>query len=297
MTENRCNICPRRCDIDRTGHKGYCGETEEIRVARAALHQWEEPCISGTKGSGTVFFTGCNLRCVYCQNKVISDGKVGMAVSKERLAQLFINLKDQGAHNINMVTPTHFTSQIIEAIKLSRSKGMDLPIVWNTSGYETEKTIDSLSGYVDVYLTDFKYMDSETAGKYSFCPDYPDVAKKALSKMVSQIGKVELDSNGIIKKGVVVRHLLLPGHVEESMRVLDYLHSEYGDGIYISIMSQFTPNGNLDKYPEINRKVTKYEYDKLVEYADKIGIVNAYVQEGSAAKESFIPDFDYTGLL
>ena len=297
MTENRCNICPRRCDIDRTGHKGYCGETEEIRVARAALHQWEEPCISGTKGSGTVFFTGCNLRCVYCQNKVISDGKVGMAVSKERLAQLFINLKNQGAHNINMVTPTHFTSQIIEAIKLSRSKGMDLPIVWNTSGYETEETIDSLSGYVDVYLTDFKYMDSETAGKYSFCPDYPDVAKKALSKMVSQIGKVELDSNGIIKKGVVVRHLLLPGHVEESMKVLDYLHSEYGDGIYISIMSQFTPNGNLDKYPEINRKVTKYEYDKLVEYADKIGIVNAYVQEGSAAKESFIPDFDYTGLL
>lgn len=297
MTENRCNICPRRCDIDRTGHKGYCGETEEIRVARAALHQWEEPCISGTKGSGTVFFTGCNLRCVYCQNKVISDGKVGMAVSKERLAQLFINLKDQGAHNINMVTPTHFTSQIIEAIKLSRSKGMDLPIVWNTSGYETEETIDSLSGYVDVYLTDFKYMDSETAGKYSFCPDYPDVAKKALSKMVSQIGKVELDSNGIIKKGVVVRHLLLPGHVEESMRVLDYLHSEYGDGIYISIMSQFTPNGNLKKFPEINRKVTKYEYDKLVDYADKIGIVNAYVQEGSAAKESFIPDFDYTGLL
>ena len=220
-----------------------------------------------------------------------------MAVSKEKLAQLFVSLKDQGAHNINMVTPTHFTSQIIEAIKLSRSKGMDLPIVWNTSGYETEETIDSLSGYVDVYLTDFKYMDSETAKKYSFCPDYPDVAKKALSKIVSQIGKVELDSNGIIKKGVVVRHLLLPGHVEESMNVLDYLHSEYGDGIYISIMSQFTPNGNLDKYPEINRKVTKYEYDKLVEYADKIGIVNAYVQEGSAAKESFIPDFDYTGLL
>ena len=297
MTENRCNICPRRCDIDRTSHKGYCGETEEIRVARAALHQWEEPCISGTKGSGTVFFTGCNLRCVYCQNKVISDGKVGMAVSKERLAQLFINLKDQGAHNINMVTPTHFTSQIIEAIKLSRTKGMDLPIVWNTSGYETEETIESLRGFVDVYLTDFKYMDSETAGKYSFCPDYPDVVKKALSKMVSQIGKVELDSNGIIKKGVVVRHLLLPGHVEESMRVLDYLHSEYGDGIYISIMSQFTPNGNLEKFPEINRKVTKYEYDKLVDYADKIGIVNAYVQEGSAAKESFIPDFDYTGLL
>ena len=297
MAENRCNVCPRRCNTDRTKNKGYCGETSEIRVARAALHQWEEPCISGTKGSGTVFFTGCNLRCVYCQNKVISDGKVGMAVSKEKLAQLFVSLKDQGAHNINMVTPTHFTLQIIEAIKISRSKGMDLPIVWNTSGYETEETIDSLSGYVDVYLTDFKYMDSETARKYSFCPDYPDVAKKALSKMVSQIGKVELDSNGIIKKGVVVRHLLLPGHVEESMKVLDYLHSEYGDGIYISIMSQFTPNGNLDKYPEINRKVTKYEYDKLVEYADKIGIVNAYVQEGSAAKESFIPDFDYTGLL
>ena len=297
MAENRGNVCPRRCNTDRTKNKGYCGETSEIRVARAALHQWEEPCISGTKGSGTVFFTGCNLRCVYCQNKVISDGKVGMAVSKEKLAQLFVSLKDQGAHNINMVTPTHFTLQIIEAIKISRSKGMDLPIVWNTSGYETEETIDSLSGYVDVYLTDFKYMDSETARKYSFCPDYPDVAKKALSKMVSQIGKVELDSNGIIKKGVVVRHLLLPGHVEESMKVLDYLHSEYGDGIYISIMSQFTPNGSLDKYPEINRKVTKYEYDKLVEYADKIGIVNAYVQEGSAAKESFIPDFDYTGLL
>ncbi|MCR5456786.1 MAG: radical SAM protein [Clostridiales bacterium] len=297
MTENKCNICPRKCNIDRNAKKGYCGETDAVRVARAALHQWEEPCISGTRGSGTVFFSGCNMKCVYCQNRVISEGKVGMQISANRLAEIFCELMNQGAHNINMVTPTHFTVQIIEAIKLSRSKDMNLPIVWNTSGYETTETIEMLKGYVDVYLTDFKYMDSATSKKYSFCPDYPQVAKEALSAMVRQTGKVELDENGIIKKGVVVRHLLLPGHVEESMRVLEYLHSEYGDDVYISIMSQFTPNGHLEKYPEIDRKVTKYEYDKLVNYADDIGIVNAYVQDGSAAKESFIPDFDYTGLL
>ncbi len=296
MFDTKCNICPRRCNIYRDKAKGYCRESETVRVARAAIHMWEEPCISGTNGSGTVFFSGCNLRCVYCQNKKISDGSVGMEISVERLAEIFCSLKEQNAHNINMVTPTHFTLQIIRAIDMARKRGMDLPVVWNTSGYESVDTIKMLDGYADIFLTDFKYMNPETSKKYSFCPDYPIAAKTALRQMVEQTGGIELDQDGIMKKGVIVRHLLLPGFEKESESVLSYLHDEYKDRIKISIMSQFTPTDNLRNYPEINRKVTKYEYEKLVNYARSIGIENAYIQEGGAAKESFIPDFDYTGL-
>ncbi len=291
-----CNICPRNCNVDRSINTGYCKEGNEIKVARASLHKWEEPCISHTNGSGTIFFSGCNMRCVYCQNYPISQGKVGKIISVEKLADIFFNLKSQGAHNINMVTPTHFTTQIKQALDIAKSKGMDLPVVWNTSGYETVSTIKSLKDYVDIYLTDFKYMSEETSKKYSNCPDYPMVAKKALSEMVSQTGSPQLDENGVMKKGVIVRHLLLPGFLEESKQVLKYLKTEFGEKIIISIMSQFTPTDNLKNYPEINRKVTKYEYDKLVEYAESIGIEKAYIQQGSAASESFIPDFDCSGI-
>lgn len=292
----KCNICPRGCGIDRNINKGFCGEKNTVRLARAALHFWEEPCISGDKGSGTVFFSGCNLRCVYCQNYGISRGELGKEVSDERLCEIFFELKAQGANNINLVTPTHFSLQIKRVVAEAKAKGLDLPIVWNTGGYEKAEMIASLDKTVDIYLTDFKYMSGELAEKYSAAKDYPETAKEALSEMVRTKG-APVVRNGLIKKGVIVRHLVLPGCVSDSLRIMDYLHSEYGDDIIISIMSQFTPDKkHLVNYPELCQKLTEYEYSKVVDYADKIGISLAYVQEGSAAKESFIPDFDYTGV-
>ncbi|MBQ9510127.1 MAG: radical SAM protein [Clostridia bacterium] len=291
-----CNICPRGCGANRAETRGYCGESNAVRIARAALHFWEEPCVSGTKGSGTVFFSGCNLGCVYCQNKEISRGKVGKEVSINRLTDIFFELEKQGAHNINLVTPTHFAEQIKEAVATARKRGLTLPVVWNTGGYELEKTINSLDGTVDVYLTDFKYMSGELAGKFSFAGDYPDVAKSALGAMVKTKGKPVFDENGLIKQGVIVRHLVLPSHTDDSINVLKYLAGTYGDDIIISIMSQYTPLVKNEKYPELNRKLTKYEYSKVIDAAEKLGIKNAYIQGGSAAKESFIPDFDYSGV-
>lgn len=291
-----CNACPRKCGVNREEAIGYCGESNVVRLARAALHFWEEPCVSGTRGSGTVFFSGCNLGCVYCQNKKISRGKIGREVSVGRLEQIFFELEEQGAHNINLVTPTHFAPQIKDAVASARCHGLDLPIVWNTGGYELEKTINELDGTVDVYLTDFKYMSGELAGKLSFAGDYPETAKKALNAMVKTKGKPAFDENGLITQGVIVRHLVLPSHTDDSISVLKYLAETYGDDIIISIMSQYTPLEKNEKYPELNRKLTKYEYSKVLDAAEKLGIKNAYIQGGSAAKESFIPDFDYSGV-
>lgn len=292
----KCNICPRGCGVDRNIKAGFCGEKNTVRLARAALHYWEEPCISGEKGSGTVFFSGCNLRCVYCQNYGISRGEVGREVTEERLCEIFFELKEKGACNINLVTPTHFSEQIKCAVADARSKGLDLPVVWNTGGYEKTEMITSLDKTVDIYLTDFKYMSSSLAEKYSAAMDYPEFAKSALAEMVRTKGRPVIE-NGLMKSGVVVRHLVLPGCTDDSIRIMDYLHSEYGDDIVISIMSQFTPDkARLSGYPELCRKLTKYEYSKVVDHADKIGISLAYVQEGAAADESFIPDFDYTGV-
>ena len=288
-----CLLCPRKCGINRrTGQTGVCGVSSEIKVARAALHYWEEPCISGKRGSGAVFFSGCSLHCVFCQNREISDGKEGKVISKERLSDIFIELAGKGANNINLVTPGQYIPDIVWAVNDAKSRGMKLPIIYNTSGYENVTELKLLEGIVDVYLPDFKYMDSTLSARYSRAKDYPSVAKQALSEMVRQQPDVVIDdATGLIQKGVIVRQLLLPGHVNDAKAVLKYLYDTYHDHVYISMMSQFTPIA-LKDYPEINRTVTKREYERLVDYALEIGITNAFIQEGDVAKDSFIPAFD-----
>lgn len=292
-----CLLCPRKCGINRrTGQTGVCGVSSEIKVARAALHYWEEPCISGKRGSGAVFFSGCSLHCVFCQNREISDGKAGKVISKERLSDIFMELADKGANNINLVTPGQYIPDIVWAVNDAKSRGMKLPIIYNTSGYENVTELKLLEGIVDVYLPDFKYMDSTLSARYSRAKDYPSVAKKALSEMVRQQPDVVIDdATGLIQKGVIVRQLLLPGHVNDAKAVLKYLYDTYHDHVYISMMSQFTPIA-LKDYPEINRTVTKREYERLVNYALEIGITNAFIQEGDVAKDSFIPAFDCEGV-
>lgn len=292
-----CLLCPRKCGINRrTGQTGVCGVSSEIKVARAALHYWEEPCISGKRGSGAVFFSGCSLHCVFCQNREISDGKEGKVISKERLSDIFMELADKGANNINLVTPGQYIPDIVWAVNDAKSRGMKLPIIYNTSGYENVTELKLLEGIVDVYLPDFKYMDSTLSARYSRAKDYPSVAKQALSEMVRQQPDVVIDdATGLIQKGVIVRQLLLPGHVNDAKAVLKYLYDTYHDHVYISMMSQFTPIA-LEDYPEINRTVTKREYERLVNYALEIGITNAFIQEGDVAKDSFIPAFDCEGV-
>lgn len=292
-----CLLCPRKCGINRrTGQTGVCGVSSEIKVARAALHYWEEPCISGKRGSGAVFFSGCSLHCVFCQNREISDGKEGKVISKERLSDIFIELADKGANNINLVTPGQYIPDIVWAVNDAKSRGMKLPIIYNTSGYENMTELKLLEGIVDVYLPDFKYMDSTLSARYSRAKDYPSVAKQALSEMARQQPDVVIDdATGLIQKGVIVRQLLLPGHVNDAKAVLKYLYDTYHDHVYISMMSQFTPIA-LEDYPEINRTVTKREYERLVNYALEIGITNAFIQEGDVANDSFIPAFDCEGV-
>ena len=293
----KCDLCPRKCLVDRKkGEKGICGQTENLKVARAALHFWEEPCISGDAGSGAVFFSGCPLHCVFCQNENIANGTVGKEISVERLAEIFLELQEKGANNINLVTPGHFVPQITKALDLAKQEGLKLPIVYNTSSYETVETIKRLEGYVDIYLPDFKYMSPVLSKKYSHAPDYAEVVKAAIAEMVRQTGKavfVNGDEDNLILSGTIVRHLTLPGCMADSMQILKYLHETYGDMIYISIMNQFTPLSNLEKYPELNRRITDEEYETLVDYAIDIGIENGFIQEGDTAEESFIPADKY----
>lgn len=293
-----CTLCPRMCGKNRAeGESGFCRVTGEgIYLSRAALHFWEEPCISMQSGSGTVFFSGCNLSCIYCQNRDISTAKVGQLVSVDRLAEIFLELSEKGAANINLVTPTHYAIEIREAVQKARAKGLALPIVYNTSGYERPETLHFLSDSVDIYLTDFKYMDENLARDFSHAEDYPHVTKEALREMVSEKGEARFDSDGRMLQGVIVRHLILPGHIRNSYKVLDYLFSEYENRIVYSLMNQYTPCFYSEKYPELNRKVTKREYEKVISYATNLGITNAYIQEGATAEESFIPDFNYEGL-
>lgn len=292
----KCDLCPRKCLVDRKkGEKGICGQTENLKVARAALHFWEEPCISGDAGSGTVFFSGCPLHCAFCQNENIANGTVGKEISLERLVDIFLELQEKRANNINLVTPGHFVPQIVKALDQARKEGLTLPVVYNTSSYETVDTIKMLEGYVDIYLPDFKYMSPVLSKKYSHAPDYAEVAKAAIAEMVRQTGKavfVNGDEDNLILSGTIVRHLTLPGCMADSMQILKYLHETYGDMIYISIMNQFTPLSNLEKYPELNRRITDEEYETLVDYAIDIGIENGFIQEGDTAEESFIPAFN-----
>ena len=292
-----CRVCPRNCSADRlSDQKGFCRVGAEIILARAALHMWEEPCISGKEGSGAVFFSGCSLGCKFCQNGQISRGQTGKKVTVDRLADIFLELQQQKANNINLVTAGHFLPQVAEAIEKSRNRGLQIPVVYNSSGYEKSEMLKLLEGLVDVYLPDFKYMDPELAEKYSYARDYPEVAKEALKEMVRQTGTPEFDRRGIMKKGVIVRHLLLPGHVKDSRRVLEYLLSTYGKEIYISLMNQYTPMPAMKDDPRLSRKVTDREYQRLIDYGLQLGLENGFIQEGETAKESFIQEFNGEGI-
>ncbi|MGN0346596.1 MAG: radical SAM protein [Lachnospiraceae bacterium] len=370
-----CNLCPRMCNRQRSSNQlGFCGQTEEIRVARAALHFWEEPCISGKNGSGAVFFCGCNLGCIYCQNYEIAHGRTarpdacgnvekqqgmrlgtsygqpeaGQPVSRERLAEIFLELQEKNAHNINLVTASHFVPMLVPALQLAKSQGLQIPIVYNSSAYEKTDTLKQLEGLVDIYLPDFKYMEEEKAKNYSFAPDYPMVAKEAIREMFRQVGKNEFEGD-CMSRGMIIRHMVLPLGVKNAQQVISYLWETYGNDIYLSIMKQYTPPMEISRnqaqpagkqivgnqaqpagkqiagnqaqpagqqiagnqaqptgkqivgrrilpYPELNRKVTKREYERVVDYALSLGITNAFFQEGDVAKESFIPCFDGEGV-
>lgn len=290
-----CNLCPRECGAKRNaGEAGYCLMDDKIRVARADLHMWEEPCISGRKGSGTVFFSGCNLRCVYCQNYEIAAGGRGKEITIGQLSDIFLRLQEKGAANINLVTPDHYAIAVAKAVVWAKDKGLVIPVVYNGSGYEKPEAIIDLSGIVDIFLTDFKYMDENLAKKYSSAPDYPVVAQKALARMVEITGEASFDGNGMMKKGVIVRHLLLPGHKKNAKDVIRYVYETYGNQVFLSLMNQYTPLGRLKENPdyrELCRKVTRREYESVVDYAISLGVENAYIQEGDTAKESYIPEF------
>ena len=294
---NGCRICPRECNVDRrNGQKGICGVSGiGIYGARAALHMWEEPCISGEEGSGTVFFSGCPLRCVYCQNYEIARAERGSEIAVERLSEIFLELQEKHANNINLVTPTHYSLEIIEAVNLARAKGLRIPIVYNCSGYESVITLKKLEGIVDIYLVDYKYEDSCLAKRYSNAANYPEVVKEALKEMVRQCGAAEFDEREIMQKGVIVRHLLLPGQLQNGKDVVKYVYETYGDQVFLSLMNQYTPLPHVTKWPELNRKVTEEEYEELVDYAIDLGVENGFIQEGETAQESFIPAFEGEG--
>lgn len=279
-------------------------------MARAALHYWEEPCISGEEGSGAVFFSGCSLHCVFCQNRHIANGAAGKKISKERLAEIFLELQQKGANNINLVTPGHFVPQIVAALEQAKGRGLSIPIVYNTSSYEKVETLKRLEGLVDIYLPDFKYMDAVLSERYSHAKDYSEVAKRAVAEMVRQTGPAvffdspstaqpkqdPIEMGCLMKSGTIVRHLLLPGCTEDSKAVIRYLYETYGDAVYISIMNQFTPLAGLEKYPELNRRVTEEEYEEVVDYAIELGVECGFIQDGETAGESFIPEFDGEGV-
>ena len=295
---SNCILCPRRCGVNRETHQpGYCSMPAELIVARAALHMWEEPCISGTCGSGTVFFSGCNLKCVFCQNHSIAHGDYGKTISTPRLAEIFMELQEKGAANINLVTPTHYIPQIRNALILAKEQGLTLPIVYNTGSYESVDSLRLLEGLIDIYLPDLKYYSTELSSKYSHTSDYFEIATLALAEMYRQVGVPVFDEgSGMLKSGIIVRHLVLPGQTKDSKKILRYLHETYGDNIYISIMNQYTPLPHVTQFPELDRQVTPEEYDRVVNFALRLGIENAFIQEGETAKESFIPPFDMEGV-
>lgn len=290
LSYSPCEICARKCGVDRTsGEIGFCRSSDKMKITRAALHYWEEPIISGTRGSGTVFFSGCSLGCIYCQNSKISRASVGREVTPTDLAAEMLRLEREGAHNINFVTPTHFAPSVKDAVRIAREMGLSVPIVYNTGSYDTEETVKALEGTVDIYLPDLKYYRTVSAEKLSFAKDYPDVARTAIAEMVRQHPNSVIE-DGIMRSGVVVRILLLPSHVAEAKLSLKYLYDTYGDSIYISLMNQYTPMPGM-KSP-LDRTVTNAEYSELVSYAERLGVVNAFIQEGGTQKESFIPDFE-----
>lgn len=293
----KCSLCPRMCGTDRAaGQKGFCGGGNLVRVARAALHYWEEPCISGESGSGTVFFSGCTMRCVFCQNKEISRGEAGREITIERLAEIYLELAAKGANNINLVTPMHYAPQITAALDIARRNGLTLPIVWNTGGWERRESVAAVRDYADIWLSDFKYFDSSLGESLSKAPNYFSVAAAALDQMVKQTCEPVFDENDMMRRGVIVRHLMLPGHLDDTKNVLRFLYENYGDSIWISIMNQYTPMCSDPRFPELSRTVSDEEYNEAIDFACELGIENAFVQEGGTVGESFIPPFDLSGV-
>lgn len=292
-----CLLCPRLCGARRDlGETGFCGAGETPVAARASLHEWEEPCISGSRGSGTVFFSGCCLRCAFCQNGGISRRVKGAALGPRQLADVFLSLQEKGAHNINLVTPTHFTPAVAAAFDDARARGLTVPAVWNSGGYELPGTLERLRGRVSVFLPDFKFMSPEISQRYCSAPDYAERAKAAIAKMADISPRPVFDADGMVTSGVIVRVLLLPGCLSDAKKVIEYLHSEYGESVYISIMSQYTPFGDLERFPELKRRVRAREYERLVDYAVDLGVVNGFTQDVSSSGLGFIPSFDCEGL-
>ena len=290
-----CCLCPRKCGINRYEQKGYCGANNKLKIAHYSLHMWEEPVISGDTGSGTIFFSNCNMKCMYCQNKKISLDGYGKYTSLKRLEEIMLELQDKGANNINLVTPTHYVPQIAKVLRKIKNKTLNIPVVYNTSSYENVGTLMMMNNLVDIYLADLKYYDDELALKYSFCTDYFETATMAIDEMFRQVGGIQITDDGLMKKGIIVRVLILPGHIEDAKNIIKYLYKTFGDSIIISIMNQYTPV-NKCKFDNLNRKVSDEEYNEVIDFAAELGIVNAFVQDGDAAEESFIPDFNKNNI-
>lgn len=287
-----CRLCPRSCGVDRvSGKKGFCGESLDIRIARAALHFWEEPCISGTNGSGTVFFSGCTMKCVFCQNYEVSTRNLGYEINEYELVKIFLDLAEQGAHNINLVTPTHFVPQIVSALDIAKREGLNIPIVYNTGGYECKSTLKMLDGYVDIYMPDFKYFSNELAQKYSSVQSYREIASAAVCEMYRQVGKPAFNSDGIMQRGMIIRHLMLPGSLSDTVKIINYVNKTFKNNVYFSLMSQYTPIRHIDEYPKLNNKIDSRCYSAAVDLCARLGMKNVFIQEGTAASESFIPEF------
>ena len=288
---NNCMLCPRKCGVNRYKKKGACGATNKLKIAYYSLHKWEEPVISGSNGSGTIFFSNCNMKCIYCQNKKISIDGYGKYISNKKLEEIMLKLQDMGAHNINLVTPTHYVPQIVSILQKIKGNSLKIPVVYNTSSYENVGTIMFLNNLVDIYLADLKYYDDSLAYNYSGCKNYFETATMAIDEMYRQVGDYSFDKDGLMTKGLIVRVLILPGHVEDAKKIIKYLYMTYKDSIFISIMNQFTPV-NTCIYNNLNRKLTDEEYDEVIKYALSLGVTNAFIQEGETADDSFIPDFN-----
>lgn len=288
-----CNSCPRQCNIDRDKKLGVCGVPAEYKIARAALHFWEEPCISGDRGSGTVFFSGCSLKCVYCQNYEISKNAFGKTVSEDRLIEIFKELEAQGAHNINLVNPTHYSLQLFETLTKYKPT---VPVVWNTGGYDSVETLKKGEGLVDIYLTDIKYVSDSVSKKYSGAEDYFSVVSEAVLEMQNQVKENIFESNGIMQKGLIVRHLVLPGNVSQAIKVMDWVKANLPEDTVVSLMSQYTPCGKTVEYPIINRTLSEREYDIVLNHAEKLDLENVFIQERDSSSTDFIPDFDLSGI-
>lgn len=288
-----CKICPHNCNVNRlNGNKGKCGCDDKLKIALASLHYYEEPCISGKKGSGTIFFTNCNLKCIYCQNYEISQQGKGKEITIEELANIFLNQQERGANNINLVTPTSYVYQIIEAIKIARNKGLNIPIIYNTNAYENEETIDLLNGYIDIYLPDLKYYDNTLAKKYSNIDNYFSIATKAILNMYKQVGTPVFNNNGIIQKGVIIRHLVLPNHILNSKHILHWIKENMPNDVYVSVMAQYFPTYKAKEDKLLSRKLTKKEYKEIESYLYLLNLKNGYIQELGEHEEEYVPDFN-----